>query len=214
MGANMSAIEPQIPPPPPVIPPPPVVPPPVVPPPVVPPPVVPPPVETPIEKPVEKAVEKPAPTSWILPTEQRCIACLNYHHHDHPSVLTEGANFQTYTYPTDSPRDKYVGIMFKGQPEWYGRLTFKSGAVYEGGFRAGEFNGNGHYIKDGKYEYIGGYSGGKKEGYGRESTVDAKGGPDVYVGGFKGDERHGEGTKNGNEWVTYYMGSQLPVLCR
>ena len=195
MGANMSAPEPQIPPPPPIIPPPP-----------------PPPVEIPVAEPVEKPVEKPAPTSWILPTEQRCIACLNYHHHDHPSVLTEGASFQTYTYPNDSPRDRFVGIMFRGQPEWYGRLTFKGGAVYEGGFRAGEFNGNGHFVRDGKYQYIGGYCDGKKEGYGRETTVDAAGGPDVFVGGFKGDERHGEGVKNGKDWVQYYMGSQIQVL--
>ena len=192
------APEPQIPPPPPVIPPPP--------------PQVEQPVVPPVVPPVQKPVEKPAPTSWILPTEQRCIACLNYHHHDHPSVLTEGANFQTYTYPNDSPRDKFVGIMFRGLPEWYGRLTFKSGAVYEGGFRAGEFNGNGHYVKDGKYQYIGGYCDGKKEGYGRETTVDAVGAPDVYVGGFKGDERHGEGVKNGKNWVQYYMGSQIQVL--
>ena len=194
MGANMSVPEPQIPPPPPVIPPPPL------------------PLEAPVEKPAEKPAAKPAPTSWILPTEQRCIACLNYHHHDHPSVLTEGANFQTYTYPAESPRDKYVGIMFRGQPEWYGRLTFKSGAVYEGGFRAGEFFGNGHYVRDAKYQYIGGFCDGKKEGYGRETAVDAAGAPDVYVGGFKGDERHGEGIKNGKDWVQYYMGAQIQVL--
>jgi len=194
MGANMSVPEPQIPPPPPVIPPPPL------------------PLEAAVEKPAEKPAAKPAPTSWILPTEQRCIACLNYHHHDHPSVLTEGANFQTYTYPAESPRDKYVGIMFRGQPEWYGRLTFKSGAVYEGGFRAGEFFGNGHYVRDAKYQYIGGFCDGKKEGYGRETAVDAAGAPDVYVGGFKGDERHGEGIKNGKDWVQYYMGAQIQVL--
>lgn len=197
---------PQIPPPPPVIPPPPLS--------------LATPVEKSVEKPAEKPVEKPveapvmipAPTAWIVPTEQRCIACLNYHHHDHPSVLTEGANFQSYTYPPESPRDKFVGIMYKGQPEWYGRLTFKSGAVYEGGFRAGEFFGNGHFIKNAQYQYIGGYCDGKKEGYGRETAVDATGAPDVYVGGFKGDERHGEGIKNGKNWVQYYMGSQIQML--
>src|SRR5437762_3009444 len=93
-----------------------------------------------------------------LPIEQRCIACLNYHHHDHPSILTEGANFQTMFYPVDSPREKYEGILIKGLPEWFVRLKFRSGATYEGGFRAGEFNGFGHYVVEGQYEYLGGYN--------------------------------------------------------
>jgi len=40
-----------------------------------------------------------------LPIEQRCIACLNYHYHDHPSVKGESAGAITVkNYPDDSPR--------------------------------------------------------------------------------------------------------------
>ena len=144
-----------------------------------------------------------------LPIEQRCIACLNYHHHDHPSILTEGANFQTMFYPVDSPREKYEGILIKGLPEWFGRLKFRSGATYEGGFRSGEFNGFGHYVVEGQYEYLGGYNDGKKEGYGREITVDAWAVREEYVGGWKDNVKHGEGLRNGREWVRYYQGNKL-----
>ena len=102
--------------------------------------------------------------------------------------------------------------MIKGVPEWYGRLKFRSGATYEGGFRGGEFNGFGQYSKDGKYEYVGGYNDGKKEGLGREVTTDDKGVSEDYVGGWKDDRRHGEGLRNGKEWVRYYLGTQLQVI--
>ena len=152
---------------------------------------------------------QPAPPT---PLEQRCIACLNYHHHDHPSVLTQGANFQTMFYPAESPREKYEGILIKGLPEWFGKLTFRSGAKYEGGFRAGEFNGFGHYVVEGQYEYLGGYNDGKKEGYGREITVGAWGAREEYIGGWKDDKKHGEGLKNGREWVRHYLGELVQTI--
>lgn len=127
-------------------------------------------------------------------------------------MVAGGANHQTYFYPEDSPRERYDGIMIKGLPEWFGRLKFRSGALYEGGFRAGEFNGFGHYVMEGKYEYLGGYNEGKKEGFGREIAVSAPGVREEYVGGWKDNEKHGEGLKNGREWVRYYMGSQLQTL--
>ena len=164
-----------------------------------PPPVIPPPPAKPAEPP-----QKPA--------EKRCVACINYHLHDHPSVLTTGANLQTYYYPADSVREKYDGILIKELPEWFGRLKFRSGATYQGGFRAGEFNGFGHYVMEGQYEYLGGYSDGKKEGYGREIIVTSWGGREEYVGGWKDNEKHGEGLKNGREWVRFYMGNQLQAL--
>ena len=179
---NAESTQPAIPQPPPIIPPPPVIPPP---------------------------PAKPAPPK---PDEKRCIACVNYHLHDHPSVLAEGANLQTFFYPEDSVREKYEGILIKGLPEWFGRLKFRSGATYQGGFRAGEFNGFGHYIMEGQYEYLGGYNNGKKEGYGRETVVTSWGGREEYVGGWKDDVKHGEGMKNGREWVRFYMGSQLQAM--
>src|SRR3981189_76903 len=151
----------------------------------------------------------PAAKMAAPPLEQRCIACLNYHYHDHPSVLAKGANFQTFVYPADSPRDKFDGIMIAGIPEWFGRLTFRSGAAYEGGFRAGEFNGFGHYVVENQYEYLGGWNDGKKEGFGREVKIDFSGAREEYVGGWKDDQRHGEGWINGRDWVRYYMGSQV-----
>ena len=155
----------------------------------------------------------PPPKPVEAPIEQRCVACLNYHYHDHPSVVAEGANHQTYFYPEDSPRERYDGIMIKGLPEWFGRLKFRSGAKYEGGFRAGEFNGFGHYVMEGKYEYLGGYNEGKKEGFGREIiAANAWGVREEYVGGWKDNEKHGEGLKNGREWVRYYMGSPLQTV--
>lgn len=147
-----------------------------------------------------------------VPITQQCIACLNYHHHDHPSVITNGANFQTHLYPEDSARDKFEGIMISGTPEWFGKLTFRSGAVYEGGFRAGEFNGFGHYIVTNQYEYLGGFNEGKKQGFGREVMVDAWGVREEYVGGWKDDQRHGEGWINGRDYVRYYMGTKLPQV--
>jgi 1-phosphatidylinositol-4-phosphate 5-kinase len=115
-------------------------------------------------------------------------------------------------YPPDSPREKYEGILIKGLPEWFGRLKFRSGAAYEGGFRSGEFNGFGHYVVEGLYEYLGGYNEGKKEGYGREITVDARGVREEYVGGWKDNVKHGEGLRNGREWVRYYQGNQLQTM--
>jgi len=155
-----------------------------------------------------KPAPKPPPPK---PPEQRCYACMNYHLHDHPSILTTGANFQTYFYPDDSPRERYEGIMINQLPEWFGRLTFRSKAAYEGGFRAGEFNGFGHYVMEGAYEYLGGYTDGKKEGYGREITITG-GVREEYVGGWKQDEKHGEGLRNGREWVRFYLGRQLQAI--
>jgi len=147
-----------------------------------------------------------------LPIEQRCIACLNYHYHDHPSVKGESAGAITVkNYPDDSPRLKFEGIILKDQPEWFGRLTFRSGAVYEGGFRAGEFSGYGRYYEEGKYEYLGGYSNGKKEGYGRE-ILHCSWGKEEYLGGWKDGVKHGEGLKNQREWVRYYMGTQVQLI--
>jgi len=121
----------------------------------------------------------------------------------------DGANFQQYFYPEDSDRKEYNGILIKNLPEWFGRLVFRSGAQYEGGFRAGEFNGFGHYVVENKYEYLGGWNDGKKEGFGREIFVSEVGLREEYVGGWKDNLRHGEGLKNGREWVRYYMGNQL-----
>lgn len=102
--------------------------------------------------------------------------------------------------------------MIADVPEWFGRLTFRSGAAYEGGFRAGEFNGFGHYVVENQYEYLGGWNDGKKEGFGREVTIDGFGAREEYVGGWKDDQRHGEGWINGRDWVRYYMGSRVPQV--
>jgi hypothetical protein len=59
---------------------------------------------------------------------------------------------------------------------------------------------------------LGGYNEGKKEGYGREITVDSSGKKEEYVGGWKEDAKHGEGLKNGREWVRYYLGTQLQIM--
>lgn len=127
-------------------------------------------------------------------------------------MITEGINVQTFYYPPDSPRERYDGIMVKGLPEWYGKLKFRSGAAYEGGFRAGEFNGFGHYVVEGHYEFLGGYKDGKKEGYGREIIVNASGVREEFLGGWKEDLKHGDCLKDGREWVKFYMGNQLRVL--
>ena len=169
-----------------------------------PPPIIPPPAPPP------PAQKKPPPPP--KPDEQRCYACINYHLHDHPSIIPEGANFQTFFYPAESPREKFEGIIIKGLPEWYGRLTFKSKAAYEGGFRAGEFNGFGHYVVEGTYEYLGGYTDGKKEGYGREIIVKEGGVREEYLGGWKEDVKHGEGLKDGREWLRFYLGQQLQSI--
>jgi len=153
----------------------------------------------------------PAPPSKpaAKPVEQRCIACLNYHYHDHPSVLAPGANFQSRAYDALSPREKFEGILIDNTPEWYGRLVFRSGAVYEGGFRSGEFHGFGHYVAGELYEYIGGFKEGKKEGFGQEVCVNQWGAREEYVGGWKEDKRHGDGWINGRDWMRYYMGNAL-----
>lgn len=167
----------------------------------------------PPQQPVAPQPQPPPPKPMPAPPppiEQRCIACLNYHHHDHPSVLLKGANFQIHSYPAEHARERFEGIMISGLPEWFGRLTFRSGAAYEGGFRAGEFNGYGQYVVEGQYEYLGGWNDGKKEGFGREVTVDQWGNREEYIGGWKDDHRHGDGWINGRDWVRYYLGSRLP----
>jgi hypothetical protein len=165
------------------------------------------PVEPPAPPPEPEIPPPPEP-----PPPPPCFACLNYHVHDHPSVVTEGANFQRHIYPNESVREKFEGIVISETPEWFGKLTFRSGAVYEGGFRSGEFNGFGHYVVVGRYEYLGGFNEGKKEGFGREITADASGAREEYVGGWKDDKRHGEAWINGRDYVRYYMGTKIPAV--
>jgi len=72
------------------------------------------------------------------------------------------------------------------------------GYEYVGGFKNGEFHGQGTETGANGYKYVGGWKDGKKHGQG----TDTYSGAGKYVGGWKDDKKHGQGT------YTYPSGSK------
>jgi hypothetical protein len=101
-------------------------------------------------------------------------------------------------FKSDLPKCKIKKNEIKSIKPCYGKVE-KSGAIYEGEFEFGEFNGQGSltYPK-GTNSYIGEWKNGLKHGQGTYKRPS-----DTYVGEWKDNKRHGQGTATYSSGRTY-----------
>ena len=83
----------------------------------------------------------------------------------------------------------YVGTLKDGRPDGQGRLSYRTGEVFEGTFVAGVLQGKGVHVGADGDRYQGDFTAGRANGVGRLAT--AKG--DVYSGDFRDGLKHGKG---------------------
>ena len=90
----------------------------------------------------------------------------------------------------DDESAMYSGGFKNGEPDGQGTYTFFQGGRYEGEFRDGQSNGQGIYFYVGGDKYEGDFKNGKFEGYGIKETTDGF----KVIGEFKNDKKHGYAT--------------------
>lgn len=97
----------------------------------------------------------------------------------------------------------YKGFIVEGKKEGKGIQRYKSGAIYDGNWKAGMFSGTGTMTWPSKASYEGGWLDGKREGFGVYTYPDRK---SRYQGNWSNNLPVGSGTvtyDNGNQVVGY-----------
>jgi hypothetical protein len=84
---------------------------------------------------------------------------------------------------------KYVGEWLGGKKHGFGRLVFKDGSYYEGGFSDGLYHGNGTLFLTDTSRYVGQFAANLKNGVGKETWKNG----DMYSGSYSENQRHGKG---------------------
>ena len=83
----------------------------------------------------------------------------------------------------------YIGCIKDGKMHGVGKLTWSTGAVYEGEWLNNKINGSGTYKKADGSVYVGSWKDGMKNGTGLLTWMNG----DVYEGEYMQDKKHGNG---------------------